>query len=268
MASSLEVVSRNPLTTVLAEPSPTAALPRVSAPHVLAMHKICPLSQSKKEVEALARSVSRALKEWHEIAYNRLGDLRAEAQTTPSLLDAVQLDRSLCDSAYKTLKIEIQNSLETAKKCSSTAERILFTTDSEQRIQGVLVAYEEMLGSEKTLYIKALLSPPWNVAFHSKISPEHQALRVRHAGLALLREAYHVAQQIGATSVTLRPLSNSFTFYQERVGLQWIANEQPEPSYFKLPVLPNAVPKTLDPSPTIIHRSEEDVRQPSQAPRK
>jgi hypothetical protein len=159
------------------------------------------------------RLVKQTISDWQEIVYDRLGRTRLEHQENPTArsLEEMQADSQEAKS-YKVLCDEWKKFL---KNPVLVDHRIMILTDSEQRIQGL------SLISIKTdsIFVKTLMSAPWNIRMHGSNSAEHEQIRVRGVGTTLMRHIYDFATKEQKATIELKPLSGSYAFYKDHLKM-------------------------------------------------
>lgn len=89
------------------------------------------------------------------------------------------------------------------------------------------------------VYLRALISAPWNIRMHGRVPDEYAERVTRGSGTALMYATYKLAQSSGRPEYKTTPLSGAFKYY-EGLGMGFDV----ETSHFTLPV-EDLVPPSL-----------------------
>ncbi len=188
----------------------------------------------------IAKAIKKTLKDWKDIANDRLGSSRELYSTDdPS---KVTEDRKTVDQ-YKELLTNVSMYLDSFinQKQESTARKILFLT-KDTHIQAI-----GCVSLKEHLYVNILISAPTNIRMYGKIQEQHKHVYGKGAGTALMYSIYKLTQKLEIPKIKLTPLEGSHSFYKDQIGMKEVQpteGSKDKTSHFELSVS-SKVPEQL-----------------------
>jgi hypothetical protein len=195
------------------------------------------------ESQATCKAIKQTLRDWQEIISDRFGTTRAQRQEAFKIsLNQEKADADFKEDMqvvedYKTVKSMIDKDVESIQKGGTKQRYIMLLTDSEARPQAIATIHEEV----NSLYVNTIMSAPWNVTMHAEVSPEHAKLAVKRAGTTIMRQVYELALLRNKSTVELKPLTNSLSYYNNYLKMTPSADGK----IYSYPVFPESLPAAL-----------------------
>jgi hypothetical protein len=163
------------------------------------------ITYKMQDADSLLTNVRNTARQWLKIVFEGFKLLE---QQTPSV--TIKNDMKVLDSCHMLLNILVWD---IDHKPSNFA--LMTLSDNVKRIQGIaLLALQD-----NAVFVKVLLSAPWNLSFSCTITQKHAAYSVKGTGSTLMRQIYELARREKKQWITLLPLSDSLSFYTKRIGM-------------------------------------------------
>ncbi|MBS0604191.1 MAG: hypothetical protein JSS60_04025 [Verrucomicrobia bacterium] len=165
------------------------------------------------------KTAQKTLKTWKEIAYDRLGTMRAAASQNPSDELAKKLfneDRQKVVQYEEIVKLFDQGLDSIITKTDESSKKIFrVVRDQDRNIQAMSI----FTVSDSGVFLNLVLTAPWNLRMHASNQDIHLTLVSKGGGTTLIRSGYETAQQLGKEELRLKPMDGSYTYYKERLGM-------------------------------------------------
>lgn len=175
--------------------------------------------------QKITKLFKKTLKDWQILVEDRVGILRNILQEHPDQEEIIR-PKLQQDLRLKEAYLELfRHFKESCDKTRPRERTIIALTDERGLVQG-LCDYEMQETTERvrSVYIHTLFTAPWNLKMQSPVPATHLPLCTKGVGLAMFREAYRHGMREGATSIQLKPLENSESFYRDRLHMQETSN--------------------------------------------
>ncbi len=172
-----------------------------------------------KQIQAVLKTIQA----WKGIIQDRVGESRAEHQRSRTEETGEALGNDLARKAeYIDLLgyFDLSLSKYVRDKAIDPQSRVLVSISVEEgdvNIQALALckAYAE----KKIVELKYLASAPWNLSMHGANKEENQSLVTRGCGTLLVCDIYRLAQREGLSSLRLKPLPGSESFYLGQIQM-------------------------------------------------
>ncbi len=198
----------------------------------------------------IIKALSKVFKNWKEAISDRLGNSRVQFKATqPHKFE----DDQKTVKEYKELIGYFEQHLDIFKKDPSKFKILILTRDTH--VQGLASVSNKV----NHLYVHTLISAPWNIPMNGTVCEEHTPLISKGVGVALMKGFYLAAQKENLPSINLKPLSGSYTFYKDAIGMKEVIhskNPDENDSYFELSVTPEIPQPLADRSKKLLHGIE------------
>ncbi len=174
---------------------------------------------------------------WKEIIGDRLGQSRLQKDISSENMEAFLEDKKTFEK-YREVTSYLSDALTQAqtelKEGKPLQTRIFIALhNSTQKIQGMAASHIET----DRVYLKSLISAPWNIPMHAPLPLEERGLVVKGTGKTLLAKSYALAQETGKAQLQTTPLASAFSFYKS-VGMSFNQDD----CLFTFPVSENVPP--------------------------
>lgn len=219
--------------------------PQSSTKQIISSKFICKtLHNTDKKLNT---TVINTLKDWKEIAAHRFISCKKEFALTAKY--KVDNDTESVKQYYDVLNLSTECLTELSNPDKNTTALKILLLYKDTILQGISCIVLE----NDHVYVKGLVSAPWNIPMNGPIQQAHQSLKVKGVGTSLLRDIYTTAQEERKNSIVLVSLPGSYSFYKDHIGMKLMDDyEEDHPfhglqsqSKFELTVSPYEVPKQL-----------------------
>lgn len=185
------------------------------------------LEETSKEAQKIKKTFQKTLKIWKEFLEDRVGVLRAALQENPeqekTLRPQLNDDQRLKEE-YLELSSRFKN------KCIEPRRQtchIIALTDKNGLVQG-FCDYEmkETTARVHYVYLHTLFTAPWNLRLNAPVPLTHRGVCMKGVGITLFKEVYRHAMVVRCSSIQLKPLPNSESFYENRLHMGRTVDEE------------------------------------------
>lgn len=166
------------------------------------------------------RAVKKALRAWKLVlgertGFSRLGATSGDPVKIKERDEDLELDRSYRDlTEYLRLTAEkIENGQGQTEEGRNLC---IMLVDDARNIQALSIAAVKA----SQLYVRIVITAPWNLKMNATVPETHQELVVRGAGTAMMLALYQIAQAKSLTELRLKPMDRSYTFYKDTIAMQ------------------------------------------------
>lgn len=97
---------------------------------------------------------------------------------------------------------------------------IVLACDERNVIQALGTATIE----SKHLQVRTLMTAPWNLRLSAPLSQLQRPYQIRRAGTCVLSEMYKIAVREQMLEIRLQSLTNCYSYYKEKIGMQETGN--------------------------------------------
>jgi len=188
------------------------------------------------------KAINTTLKAWKEILMDRVGNMRQlhSTENTSETKKKLQEDLEAAES-YKELVSRFDTLFSEVFKKNGKSEKgtVSFKAlrDQDNNIQALC----SLSIKENHVYLGHIFSAPWNLKMNASINEEHKPLVTKGCGTLLIANCYQEAQKWEKAELRLKPLSNSYTYYKDYLGM----NEDSQNDEFFYTVNPFKIPEIL-----------------------
>jgi len=160
------------------------------------------------------QALKKTLATWKSVLGDRTGISRQQAalggdDSKIKLTEDLETDRE-----YRNLTVSLLMFVNALSSYQNNS--IMMLVDQNRNIQAIAAVAH----NTNALYIRYLISAPWNIKMHAPVPEPQQSLKVQRAGSTLMHALYLQAQEKQVAELRLKPLSISYTFYRDALQMQ------------------------------------------------
>jgi hypothetical protein len=176
---------------------------------------VVPFSLADKAQQKLLKGT---LEEWRSVAAARYGASNSALTKNPQDVECAKA--KVADLAAKEEYFDLIGYYKLAISAASPNANKIFHIlyDKNKVIQAVSASTLVFKNNQKELYVDYVISAGWNLPMHGQFS-DTATVPLKGAGTALMCSAYKAGQLANCTTLRLKPLAKSTSYYTH-IGMQ------------------------------------------------